>query len=60
MKLTKIRNVNKDYLYTHAWYWVCKKLNSSLMRSKVSAIVNFIGPAGGWGPYTKITNNKKS
>lgn len=34
---------------TYEWYCACRKLNSSLILSSVSAIVNFIGPCGG-GP----------
>ena len=34
---------------TYEWYCACRKLNSSLILSNVSAIVNFIGPCGG-GP----------
>ena len=36
-------------MYTYEWYCACRKLNSSLIRSNVSAIVNFNGPCGG-GP----------
>lgn len=34
---------------TYEWYCACRKLNSSLIRSSVSAMVNFSGPWGG-GP----------
>jgi hypothetical protein len=41
-----------DYL----WYWACKKLNSSLMRSHVSVTVNLNGCPGCGGPYHSIKN----
>lgn len=52
---TKNTNTNRKYkqvfkTFTYVWYWACKKLNSSLIRSNVSTMVNFRGPCGG-GPY---------
>lgn len=42
---------------THEWYCAWRKLNSSLILSNVSAIVNFSGPWGG-GPYKNKRKRK--
>lgn len=38
---------------THVWYCPCRKLNSSFIRSSVSAIVNLMGPCDGGPCETK-------
>lgn len=42
---------------TYEWYWAWRKLNSSLILSSVSAMVNFKGPPPEGGAY--ITQEKK-
>lgn len=39
--------------FTYVWYCAWRKLNSSFIRSSVSAIVNLIWPAWGGGPCNK-------
>lgn len=43
------RAFSRSTTSTYEWYCACRKLNSSLILSSVSAIVNFMGPCGG-GP----------
>ena len=38
---------------THLWYWACRKLNSSLIRSHESETVNLKGWPDWWGPCSK-------
>lgn len=47
-------------LDTHLWYCVCKKLNSSLIRSQFSSMVNLYGWVGCGGPWKleKVLKNK--
>lgn len=43
----------KNHKNTYVWYCACRKLNSSFILSKVSAIVNLIWPPCGGGPCKK-------
>lgn len=43
--------IKETTLSTYVWYCACKKLNSSLILSSVSAIVNLICPPWGGGPW---------
>lgn len=53
----KIVKITRIMWFTHVWYCCWRKLNSSFIRSKVSAIVNLIGPCCG-GPYKKGKKKK--
>lgn len=48
--------------HTYLWYWACKKLNSSLIRSMDSTMFNLKG-CGGWlpvcGPWGTWKTKKK-
>lgn len=50
-------NIRRE-METHLWYWFCKKLNSSLMRSQLSNMVSLNGWFGCCGPF-KIDNIRK-
>lgn len=49
----------KNSMSTHLWYCVCKKLNSSLIRSQFSRMVNLYGWFGCGGPC-KIHERKNA
>lgn len=46
-----------EILNTYVWYCACKKLNSSLILSSVSAIVNLICPPWGGGPWNNTNSD---
>lgn len=57
---TRWRKSNSLFIWlTHVWYCCWRKLNSSFIRSNVSAIVNLIGPCCG-GPFYEKNKRKNS